>query len=100
MGVEKRPAEVAGGGGGAAGGGGRSHRLFPAAAGTGAGSGGHVGRRARAYAGGGGRVRERERDERSRKDAGEGLRESWTFKWAFPLFSLFMTTHILFFLFF
>ena len=85
-GVEERPAEVAGGGGGAAGGGGRSHGLFPAAAGTGAGS---VGRRARAYAGGGERMRERERYERSKKDAGEGLRESWAFKWAFFPFSAF-----------
>ena len=88
MGVEERPAEVAGGGG-AAGGGGRSHGLFPAAAGTGAGSGWRVGRRARAYAGGGERVRERERYERSKKDAGEGLRESWAFKWAFFPFSPF-----------
>ena len=70
-----------------------------AAAGTGAGSGWRVGRRARAYAGGAERVRERERYERSRKDAGEGLRESWAFKWAFFAFSFFMTTHLLFFLF-
>ena len=70
-----------------------------AAAGTGAGSGWRVGRRARAYAGGAERVREREREryERSKKDAGEGLRESWAFKWAFfSFFSLFMTTHIFF----
>jgi hypothetical protein len=42
-----------------------------AAAGAGAGSGG------------GGSVRERERCERGREDAGEGMRESWAFKWAF-----------------
>jgi len=54
MGVDDRPAEVAGGGGGAANGGERSHRLVRAAA-------------AGAGAGGGGRVRDRA----SRRDARE-----------------------------
>jgi len=55
MGVEERPAEVAGGGGGAAGGGGRRCRRP----------------RARASAGGDGRVRDRERCKRGEEDAGK-----------------------------
>jgi hypothetical protein len=63
MGVDERPAEVAGGRGGAVDGGERSHRLVRAAA-------------AGAGAGGGGRVRDRasRRDARGRACVREGMR--------------------------